>query len=657
MHLHLWRRLLLSTAVVAMLVVVARAYEPAQDAAFVWDDHILAERDAHFRHLSVGEILTGPFWPETALADARAPYYRPLVLLSLRLDMLAGGTAAVFHRTNILLHLIGCVLLAVSAIRLGARATGAVVAALTWGLAPRLSEAVVWISGRTDVLSCVLGLAALATCPDATATRRTRRMPVTVALSILSGVLLLGALWSKEVAIAFGVALAIAILESRKTEGLSRAWMGRLFTNVVAPAAVYLLLRHFALHGPTPSVRPLGAGRRVATAFEAVGRYAEMLADPLRPQTMIGMLGEIDVPRALAGGIVLLAAAVGVVRLRHRAPVGVRVGTAVTGVSLGLVLHLIPFTLAGAVTADRLLYVPLAGMAIAVVVALEGARANLRFASGLVALVVAYASFAATRARAADYQDEALFWVVAAERAHPSNTTPLSSLARVLREAEQTELACRLYEKADVVLAASERVGLAAHRRARENLVSCLATIGRYDDAHKIAEELARTYPDSGRIQMELGFSRLHIRDFDGAAEAFAASLRKEPALASFVRPAEHDLALARKDAPTFADPSRQITERARYARYLARIGHLPEAEVVHLAIAEDEAAPSDDRSMSVEFLTMHGRLPLARRAVLALSTLPGLDLTDARRNLAIRQDRYERVHRLLPRISALAGG
>ena len=126
-----------------------------------------------------------------------------------------------------------------------------------------------------------------------------------------------------------------------------------------------------------------------------------------------------------------------------------------------------------------------------------------------------------------------------------------------------------------------------------------------------------------------------------------------EPALARIVQPALEDLALARKDAPFFADPARR-TERARYARYLARIGHLPEAEVVHLAVAEDATAPRDERLGSLAFLVTHGRLPLARRALEVTASLP-VDLTDAHRTLAIREQRSERVARVSARIEALA--
>ncbi len=653
MPLQLWRRLLVAAAAILVLVAVARAYAPAQKATFIWDDHILAEQDARFRHAPLGDVMTGPFWPDTPLADAWAPYYRPVVLISLRLDMLAGGTAETFHRTNILIHLLGCALVAIVAVRLGARATSALVAALVWGLAPRLSESVVWISGRTDLLAGALGLAALAISPDVTAKPAARTPAVKLALASLSGVLLFGALASKEVAIAFAAAIAIPILHARRTEGLSRQWLTRLLANVALPVMVYVLLRSVALHGLTASPRALGPGRRLATALEVVGRYAEMLVDPLHPQTMIGTFGEIDVVRAIVGAVVLVALVVASVRLRRRTPIGVRVAMAIAAVALGLVLHLVPFTLAGAVAADRLLYVPLAGFAIGLVVALEMAHRHIRLVAGVLAFGLAALSMTTTKARAAEYQDEVLFWVVAAERAPPHNTTPLSSLANVVREAGETEHACRLYERASAILSSSARAGLAAHRRTRENLVSCWATVGRYNDALRLAEELARAYPESGRVRMGLGFARLHVLDFDGAAEAFTASTTMEPALARIVQPALEDLALARKDAPFFADPARR-TERARYARYLARIGHLPEAEVVHLAVAEDATAPRDERLGSLAFLVTHGRLPLARRALEVTASLP-VDLTDAHRTLAIREQRSERVARVSARIEALA--
>ena len=66
---------------VAMLLCVALAYRPAKDAALVWDDHVLVTPNTTALDAPLSTVMLSPFWPETPLADARAPYYRPLVVL------------------------------------------------------------------------------------------------------------------------------------------------------------------------------------------------------------------------------------------------------------------------------------------------------------------------------------------------------------------------------------------------------------------------------------------------------------------------------------------------------------------------------------------------------------------------------------------------
>ena len=651
MPLRAWRHPLDVGLALVVVAAVAAAYVPALDATFVWDDHVLAERDATFRHAPLTDLLGGPFWPTTPLADAIAPYYRPLVLASLRMDLALGGTARIFHRTNVGLHLGACVLLSLTATRLGVRGGAAAVCALLWGLAPRLTESVVWISGRTDLLATFFGLAALATSPDL-APGHGRRAGAQLVRSALSGVLLFAALLSKEVGLAFAAATAVAVANGR--HGARRSWWARLAANVVLPTAAFFALRGRALADHVEAPRPLGAGKRLATALEAVGRYTEMTVDPLRPQTVIGLLGEVDWIRAAVGGLALLAVGAAWWRHRRRLHLGVKVGAALGGGALALVLHVVPLTLAGAVTADRLLYVPLAGAVLgAGVVSTRLSRPTL-LASGAVATLVAGAFFIATRERAVDYQDEATFWVVASERAHPRNTTAVSALAGVARDAAEYDVACRLYEKVNRILVDSGRAETTAHRRASENLVACWVALGRYEDARALAELLARAHPTSGRVQMSLGFSRLHALDFDGAAEAFTSSLRLDPRLASIVRPAMDDLALSRSEDRVFKDLSKRERERPRYARHLGRLGHRPEAEVVHLRIVEDPSAPLAERSASLSFLLTFGSVDAARRALEASAFA---STTSERELLSARTEQSDRVRLLAPRIAAIIDG
>jgi hypothetical protein len=412
------------------------------------------------------------------------------------------------------------------------------------------------------------------------------------------------ALASKEVALAFVVALALGTpwREQRRRAPAILALGG--------PVVLWATLRSIALVGKGLPSRDLGVVRRLGTVLEAIARYVEMTLDPLRPRTCIGILGEVDVPRAVLGGVLLaglVAVALRLHRPRHAKTSWPRPEAAMIlglgGASLALVLHVIPFTLAGSVAADRLLYVPLAALALGLSVGVSNASERFRRTSGVLALAAAGTFAFATRARIADYADETLFWTIAAEDGPPHNTTPWMALGSVLRDAGDVDRACRLFEHASRTLDASERAGLAAHRRARENLANCWLRNGREGDALALDEALAREYPEAGRIQMAVGFARLAARDFDGAEAAFGRSITLDDKLRPIAEGGARAAAEARREWRRFERESERERDPLGWAEHLARIGRAREADAAFAAIAHDPTVPAEARQSAVAYL------------------------------------------------------
>ena len=642
------RRLLVAVAGAAMLTFVALVHAPALRAGFVWDDHVLAERDASFRPVPIGKLFVSRFWPEGTLADPRVAYYRPLVLLSLRFDAALGGEPAQYHATNILLHLIATGLLVATAVRLGARSSAAVLAGLVWGVAPRLTESVTWISGRTDIVACVFGLGALSVAPSPRSSvgGRWTRAP-------LAGLLLLSSLLSKELGVAFAAALAVLIL--RRGDGRTLTARGReLLVSVIVPLIAYCTLRTVALGDQSGVGRELGFQLRAATVLETTGRYVEMVFDVLRPRTSIGYLGEIDATRALVGALALVTSTALLIVNRKRLSAGSAVAITLGAVALALVVHVIPLTLSGAVAADRLLYVPLAALAIGVAIGFREVRVSARMATALSTVVLTIACAVATKRRIDDYRNEALFWIVAAETAHGHNTMPRSALAGVVRDAGFPELACRLFETSGRILETSGRTGSTAHRRTHENLAACWARIGRYEDAARLAEQLAREHPDVARVQLGLGFARLHVLQLDGARQAFERALELERKLSPTVAPALQQLPIVRTEMTRFADEAEQRADPEGFARYLARIGHLPEAVRAHVAVAENPRKSPSVRRLALSFIAEHGPMETVESVVRTTAVIPQVELTDVPEHIAERRATHARVKPFLARIEAL---
>jgi tetratricopeptide (TPR) repeat protein len=167
--------------------------------------------------------------------------YRPLPIASFLLDAaLSGRETWAYHLTNTLLHAAVCVLLFETARALLPTATPWFSAGLTlcFGLAPWLSEAHVWINGRSDLWAALFGLSALLW-------QRAYLERPQLRLAIGAGVSALLALLSKEMALVFlGFVALVPVARSvaRRTRLLSTL-------PLALAAGVYLALRWSALHG------------------------------------------------------------------------------------------------------------------------------------------------------------------------------------------------------------------------------------------------------------------------------------------------------------------------------------------------------------------------------------------------------------------------
>lgn len=129
---------------IVLLVAVFTAYSPALQGDFVWDDRNLIERpDSVHRLMPLQGYFTQTFWNPTDHQRQDRSFYRPLVTMSYALEwQLWNGKPSGFHLTNLLLHLLNCLLVFLLARKWGARELPAAFGAALFGLLPRLAESV-----------------------------------------------------------------------------------------------------------------------------------------------------------------------------------------------------------------------------------------------------------------------------------------------------------------------------------------------------------------------------------------------------------------------------------------------------------------------------------------------------------------------------------
>lgn len=346
-----------------MLAVVAAValasvllYLPTANYRFVWDDNLLITGNPTLASAGPIDLFARPFWygsPDPA-DGAAATYYRPVVTLSFWLDQrLWGADPRGFHVTNILLNALASAVIALVIWELLHSGVWALLGGLIFAAHSSHVESVAFISGRTDVLLALFtGLAALALLRSLRKHGRWWWLAVIPAFAL--------GLLSKETAVLFPVLVATAPL-------LMRTRYDRRHLLLVAmtllTVAGYWLLRAAVVPAPLPAAATGTLGQRLSDAANTFGFYirtfffpfdhhAKYPADPafltLTPNTIAALLFVVTIP---------------LVALRRRFWV-VLWGYAWTILFLLPVANIVPI---GPQAAERLLYLPSAGLAMIVV--------------------------------------------------------------------------------------------------------------------------------------------------------------------------------------------------------------------------------------------------------------------------------------------------
>ena len=130
-----------------IILVTAIAYSNSLDNGFVnWDDDTHVYANQEIRNLDGTAIRT--FFTSYYLK-----MYAPITMVSYTLDYKIGGLdPAVYHRTNLIIHLFNVALVFFFLYLLTGQKAVAVISALFFGIHPLHVESVAWISERKDLL-------------------------------------------------------------------------------------------------------------------------------------------------------------------------------------------------------------------------------------------------------------------------------------------------------------------------------------------------------------------------------------------------------------------------------------------------------------------------------------------------------------------------
>jgi tetratricopeptide (TPR) repeat protein len=504
------------------LALVAAVHAGALQAPFIWDDHPLIVEEIIERRRPLLEYLFQPFWRASEAGPAFRGYVRPVTTLSYVLDAhWSSGNAVAFHATNLVAHLVVVLLLGRLARRFGATPLASAVAMLAFGCAPRLTESVTWISGRTDVLAAMFGLAAVLIHPLRALPREWRHPRLRAGVA---AVLVLLALAAKEVALAFvAVIVADEALDLLRRRGSVRGAVARL-VPLTAGVLAYLALRARTSTWVPSDQTHYGAARALFS-LEALGRYAIMLVDFARPRIQIGDVSILSWSYVLVGACTLAGLIILVARLARRLRAsnglesdGVLFGAVLCLAALVPVLHVLPMPM-NVVAADRLLYVPGLGLALAGGCAVARRPIRHKLMAGAVTVGLLATAAVATVVRERAFRSELAFWLTATGETDPSNVLPLRELAGVVYRADEFRLAERAFKViAERTLA---RTDLPPQSIASPltDLADVYSALGDYGRAEFFSDRMMEMGPGAPRQAYNAALVELHRENFARVAE------------------------------------------------------------------------------------------------------------------------------------------
>lgn len=544
----------------ALAVAAASAllYLPSLQNGFVWDDRaqVLANRWlTGWRHL--GEIFGSGVWDFESVGLTN--YYRPLMHVGyLAVYSVFGPAAWAFHLLQVLLNgACAALVVLLAAALLGdrtpadaplpARVAGPLAAGVVFAFHPVHSEAVLWVAALSELgaTACALGAALL----YLRALRGGDDLRPYVAAAAL---FLAGALFKETAAVAAPF-LLLCDLALAPRDPL-RARIRRLAPFFVAGLA-YLALRHAALGEWVPVARAHGQASAGWAALPVTfGRYLAALAWPF---PLDAYWESASSGARTAAGLAALLASAGF--LAALAATWWRDRAIALGLALCL-LALLPafFTsaISGARLAERYLYLPSAGAAIAVAaVAGRLAAGSPRLVAAGLGLLAAVASVAISL-RIPVWRDERALWSDTVAKspgaAEPRYNLGIAQLDEgdLAGAAEQLDAALRLRPEPVLAAAALNDLGRIAERA------------GRSDVALEYFRRAVGAFPDSAAARANLGGALAERGRLEEALPHLATAARLRPQ-----EPATRlNLALVLLDLGRRTDALAELAEAARLA-------------------------------------------------------------------------------------------
>jgi len=344
------------TLVLIALVCLA-VYSNTLFMDFVWDDLPQIKENVLITSLeNIPRFFTTEVWKGVKGGDNITPYYRPVFTLSLALDYFFWKLNPFgYHLTNILLHLLVTAGVYILSVRLLKDKTAALFSGLVFSVHPVHSEAVSWISARNESLAALFMFSSFYLYILFKEKGKVRHIGISLVLFFL-------ALLSKEMAITLPALLFLFELCFGTGTWKKKLKLPVLYGTMIVP---YLVARTMVLDISSWQNEPVLW--RIYTSIGIVANYLRLLILPVD----LKVFYDIPVQKTLLGPDViiplLLLSAVFTAAVVFLRKYDKRLFFGLLWIFIAIIpVSGLPVLLLPAPMAERYLYMPSAGFAIAV---------------------------------------------------------------------------------------------------------------------------------------------------------------------------------------------------------------------------------------------------------------------------------------------------
>lgn len=410
-----------------LAAIVAAIYLPVLPREFIYDNKGVVEKHEMLQPgTSVAALWVSNYWG----LDSGGREYRPLTMTIFWIEkhVLGFTSPAPFAVVNIVLHSVVAIILWRLVLRWTRHRAGATIAAVLFAAHPIATETVPNLVGLSDLLATGFALAALLVWERRDAQSH---WVWTVAAT---------ALWLLGMLCKESVVVVPAVMMLRDVQRFGRRIPWGSWAALVVVGLTWLALRTAVLSQTAPQpvhdlINPTWTADAPVRWMTAIGVWARYVRLMLWPQWMAAEYAFNQIPLVRTPintwfliGIVLLIGCVALTAWTWRRKPIVAIGLTIT-VLAWLLISNVPFPI-GTIMADRLMYLPLAGVCIAVGAAVAAWRRSL-WPIVVLTLICTVALGIRSNRRAIVWQDQDNLWTQSVRDA-PNNARMLLNYLMVL---------------------------------------------------------------------------------------------------------------------------------------------------------------------------------------------------------------------------------